>query len=80
MGINLASYGVDIATGNAAGLATSVIADVGALLFGPGVATGKNVQKGAIVLGKFFSRGKQFKLGVASDSTVLGTGLVKDGS
>jgi hypothetical protein len=79
MGINLASYGVDIATGNAAGLATSVIADVGALLLGPGVATGKNVQKGVIVLGKFFSRGKQFKLGVEANSTVLGHNLTEFG-
>jgi RHS repeat-associated protein len=79
MGINLASYGIDIATGNAAGLATNVIVDVGALLLGPGVATGNNVQKGAIVLGKFFSRGKQFKLGVASDSTVLAHNLTEFG-
>lgn len=79
MGINLASYGIDIATGNAAGLATNVIADVGALLLGPGVATGKNVQKGVIVLGKFFSRGKQFKLGVKADSTVLAHNLTEFG-
>jgi RHS repeat-associated protein len=78
-GVNLGFYAADIATGNVAGLATSVVADVGALLLGPGTATGNNVRKGAVVLGKFFSRNKSFKLGVAASGTVLKHNLLEFG-